>query len=123
MTPYVLVIEDELDVREMLCDVLQEFGYASVSFRDGRAALEHLRTRPAPFLILLDDRMPVMDGRQFRARQLDIPALASIPTVLLSGDDTAEGLSGTRRLHKPIDVDVLLRIVEEYHEQAPGPGR
>lgn len=119
MDPYVLVVEDEPDVREMLCYVLQDFQYEAVARRDGSAALEYLRSHAPPFLILLDRHMPVMDGRQFRARQMEDPALASIPVVLLSGEEG--DLRDVKCLSKPINVDQLLEIVQAHYERAPRP--
>ena len=64
MTPkVVLVVDDDEDVRESICDVLAMAGHRSVGAADGRAALELLHTRRFD-LIVTDLQMPGMDGWQ-----------------------------------------------------------
>src|SRR5438552_202636 len=87
---FVLVVEDDADIRESLGTILEEEGYGVVTTRNGREALSYLRSgRPRPSLILLDLLMPVMSGAEFRAEQERDPALADIPVVVLSGDSRA----------------------------------
>src|SRR5690242_7123757 len=80
-----LVVEDDADVREALIEVLADHGYFALAAANGREALEILRAEgPRPSVILLDIMMPVMDGQQFRAAQLEDPELAAIPVIVLS---------------------------------------
>src|SRR6185503_13456436 len=80
----VLVVDDDVDTREMVEQLLTAANYSVVTASDGREALELLETiRPA--LILLDVQMPVMDGAEFRQQQRRDPALLRIPTVVISG--------------------------------------
>jgi two-component system, sensor histidine kinase len=58
----VLVVEDEADLRSALEELLSTWGYRVSTARDGREALERLRTGRDPVLMLLDLQMPVMDG-------------------------------------------------------------
>jgi CheY-like chemotaxis protein len=115
--PVILVVEDNEDLRDTLCELLKRQGYQVVQAGQGREALEHLRTAPAPALILLDLMMPVMNGREFRAEQLADPALAAIPTVVLSALDEAQQLrdaeGAARHLRKPVDFNQLLQAVRE----------
>src|SRR5579863_6011707 len=87
MQPYLLVIEDDQDVRDTLCDVLRDDGYEVVSAANGQEALTYLNSHPPPSMILLDLMMPVMTGSEFRARQIADPALAKITTVVLTAVD------------------------------------
>lgn len=109
-TPYVLVVEDDHDVRETLADALREEGYRVGSAENGLAALEFLRTHTTQ-LVLLDLMMPVMDGWQFRTRQLADPALAHVPVVVISAHSGNNLVNGAHRLSKPIDLEELLTLV------------
>jgi two-component system cell cycle sensor histidine kinase/response regulator CckA len=110
----VLLIEDEHLIRESLGDVLEEEGY-SVSFAEnGHEALRHLRDGILPHVILLDLRMPVMDGWEFRAIQKNDPKLSLIPVVAISADGSAPAvtISAEAYLRKPLDVNELLHTID-----------
>lgn len=72
---------------------------------NGRAALDRLRHRAAD-LIILDLRMPVMDGWQFRTIQRADPELAEIPVIAVSADESpqAEAIDADHYLRKPVRV-------------------
>src|ERR1041385_7372067 len=70
----ILVVEDDYSIRDVLCAILEENGYAVATACNGDEALRTLREGRAPDLIVLDLRMPVMDGWQFRAAQKADPA-------------------------------------------------
>ncbi|HEX8698693.1 MAG TPA: response regulator [Myxococcaceae bacterium] len=115
---WLLVIDDDHDIRLSLQDVLEVEGYRVITASSGREALEFLRQGLRPELILLDLMMPDVSGWEFRARQRADPALASIPVVVISGQglsahDVAElGVDGY--LPKPVDLDTLLSTVERF---------
>ena len=112
----ILAIDDDADFREGLTDVLDEFGYRVRTAANGREALEALRTEPAPDVILLDLRMPEMDGRTFRREQARDEKLSGIPLVVVSGslevDEEAESLGASAVLPKPFGVDELIKSIE-----------
>jgi CheY-like chemotaxis protein len=116
----VFVIEDEESIREAVVEFLDDNGYQAVGAGDGRAALDRLTgdSEPRPSLILLDLGMPVMDGRSFRERQLQIPTLASIPVVVFSAHrdvaETAAQLNAAAHLMKPVKLTELLRTVQKH---------
>jgi len=118
----VMVVEDDSEIRETLCQVLEDEGYAVLDFRNGREALEHLKAAVGqagpPGLILLDLMMPIMNGWQFRAAQLEDPALAHIPVVVLTAERMApkahNTLPGVARLRKPVELDDLLHAVQQF---------
>jgi CheY-like chemotaxis protein len=116
----IFVIEDEESIREAVVDFLHDNGYQAVGAGDGRAALERLTggSEPRPSLILLDLGMPVMDGRSFRERQLQIPTLAAIPVVVFSAHrdvaQTAAEMHAAAHLMKPVKLTELLRTVQKH---------
>jgi CheY-like chemotaxis protein len=115
----VLVIEDDLDVRDVIAELLAAEGFIAVGASDGREGIEWLRSATVPpRVILLDLMMPVMDGWTFRAAQLADPQLASIPVVVLSAASelgaTALQLKVDDYLQKPLDVPRLLTAIERH---------
>jgi CheY-like chemotaxis protein len=110
----VLVVEDDLALRDTLAAVLRFAGYDVVTAENGLEALELLDGH-LPVLILLDIAMPVMDGHAFRAEQLLDPGLTAIPIIVLTAEhDIDEPLRAIRPdalLRKPFDLDVLLATV------------
>ena len=118
--PTIMVVEDDIDVRETLCEVLDDEGYQTLPFSGGRQALEHLQTSgdERPRLILLDLMMPTMDGWAFRAEQRENNSLPFVPTVILSADGNIEAnmssLAADGYLRKPIHVGALLSLVEKF---------
>jgi CheY-like chemotaxis protein len=60
----VLIVDDDLDVREMLRLFMEMQGYTVFESPDGMSALERLRTHPLPMIVLLDWMMPGLDGIQ-----------------------------------------------------------
>ena len=105
----VLVVDDDADVGELLRVALRAEGYHVHYVRNGRDALNHLRSHAETCVILLDLMMPVMDGKHFRAAQLHDRALAWIPVIVMSGAPDSERRArelGARRLvKKPLDLD------------------
>ena len=83
---HVLVVDDERDVQALVRLVLERQGYDVDAASDGREALAKIEAR-RPDLVLLDLMMPVMNGWQFRAKQLQDPALAEIPVIVMSASD------------------------------------
>jgi CheY-like chemotaxis protein len=112
---YILVVDDERDIRELVRDILRFEGYTVVTASNGREALEHLRSADLPRLILLDLMMPIMNGWEFRAEQLQDRRIMSVPVVVLSGDgsalDQARSLGTSDYIMKPVQLDQLLALV------------
>lgn len=83
----VLIIDDEIDVRLALADMLVTEGYKVATARNGADALDYLKSRDElPDLIILDINMPVKDGLEFRYDQRRMADLNHIPIVMMSGD-------------------------------------
>ena len=110
----ILLIDDDAGFRDAVTRLLEANGYTAIAAGDGQQALRLLRSGRAPALILLDLRMPVMDGPAFRGEQLRDPGLRSIPVLVLSADRTPAGdqrFRGVGSCAKPVDPDDLLRAV------------
>lgn len=119
MSPPLLIVEDDQDIRDNLRDILEMEGYSILEAAHGRAALdlmERLRAegRPLPAVILLDLNMPVMSGRELLATvRRDHPELAAIPVVIMTALPDAMELGTAAFLRKPIDLDELLRRLRD----------
>jgi CheY-like chemotaxis protein len=120
-----LLVEDNELALAILAFLLRGRGYTVSTAANGREALARLRAGPAPDCIVLDLRLPVMDGRQFRASQLADPALAGIPVLLLSGQpglpQEAAALGAAGYLQKPVGAEDLLAAVERCGRPAAPP--
>jgi signal transduction histidine kinase len=109
----ILVVENEEALRNSLMQLLIERGYEVLSADDGSEALQLLKAGPPPDLIVLDLRMPVMDGWEFRAIQKDDPQLGLIPVLAISADTSAKAaaISAQGYLRKPFDSNELMDVV------------
>jgi two-component system, chemotaxis family, chemotaxis protein CheY len=79
-----LVVDDDVDLRESLRDVLTDEGYRVTMAANGQEALSLLPGLPRPCGILLDLVMPVMGGNEFYRAMSALPALADIPVLVLT---------------------------------------
>ena len=114
----VLVVDDDDDIRDSLIEFLEDHGHQAVGAANGYEALALLDPPRAPFcLIILDLMMPIMDGTTFRDEQLQRPAVADIPVIVVSAykdvEARAQTLGAVQWLAKPFDLTALLRLVEE----------
>lgn len=81
----VMVVEDDLDLRQLYQELLTHAGFRQISFGDGASALAALTTlKPLPQLIILDFMLPEMNGQQFLDKLSQLTQLASIPVVIVS---------------------------------------
>jgi CheY-like chemotaxis protein len=115
----VMIVEDDVDVRDSIVEVLADHDFQPLGARDGCDALNQLRSMEIkPSLILLDVMMPVMDGRQFRLLQKSDPSLSAIPVVVItahgSAPEAARQMDAVAFLRKPVPLQTLLATVERY---------
>ncbi len=101
-----------------MADLLEAEGYEVRVAANGRDGLDVLqRDTEPPCLILLDLRMPDMDGVAFLAALRAQPRLASVPVVLVSADSRLPLKThdlGVTSIKKPVDVDELLAVVKRH---------
>jgi two-component system cell cycle response regulator DivK len=117
--PLVLIVDDSDKNRKLARDVLHAGGLRTVEAEDGHGALA-LAAESLPDVILLDLRLPDMDGRDVARALRDGVRTRLIPVVALSalrygGDPdalSAEGFAGF--LEKPIDVRAFSGQVRSY---------
>lgn len=112
----VAIVEDDVEFRNMLRELLEEEGYRVIALANGAEALAALRGNVAPNVILLDVSMPVMDGFDFLRHRSEDPKLAAVPVVLVTNAKPHErptvGVSDVVR--KPIDIDEILFAIKRY---------
>lgn len=121
-TPMVLTIDDDQAVRESLSNFLEDYGYTVLQAGDGQQGLEIFESRQ-PDMVLVDLRMPRMDGLQVLSRVKELSPTTPIMVVSGAGDilDVVEALrrGAWDYLMKPIqDMKILLHSVETCLDRA-----
>ena len=110
-----LVIDDDDDLAEVVRQALRESGFAVATVRHGAAALD-LIEQIQPDLILLDLRMPIMDGWSF-VTQYRRSVKSNGRIVLLSGHpdvrEISERLGADAYVGKPFELTQLLKTVQQ----------
>lgn len=111
----VFIVEDTRALAEFVAAFLDEEGYRTSIFYDGRAALEALIAQP-PALVLLDLDLPLVNGGELLARiRADISA--DLPIVIMTAGARAQALiscGATAVLAKPFELDELLACVARH---------
>ncbi|MFT3692523.1 MAG: response regulator [Kofleriaceae bacterium] len=106
----VLIVEDEPSLRETLRDAFEHQKFQVVTAANGKEALDLMMSpRPLPDVVLLDLKMPVLDGNATYRAMRQHPKLATIPVVVHAADPTGAPI-GVRVLPKPAK---LTRILDE----------
>jgi len=110
----VLVIEDDPDMRGLLVLMLEERGHHVLAASDGSEGLDLLR-HETPDLILLDMKMPVMDGWEFARRYRQTHFDPSPIVVMTAAEDPrqrAEEVGAAAWLGKPVELDRLYATID-----------
>lgn len=112
----VLVVDDDKDILTLASIVLGDEGYEVQTAVDGREALESLKDH-LPDLILLDMKMPVMDGWEF-ARNFRVEHGSATPIVVFTASVDAkkesQEIGAVGWLGKPFDLDRLVAVVDRH---------
>lgn len=118
----ILVVEDDLDIRTQIVQILIDEGYKALSATNGKEALDllsDLSEDDLPGCIILDLMMPIMTGRQFLDKVMVDSKLSSIPIVVATAKGSPKeeliGLpSHVGRIRKPMGVDELIAAIEVH---------
>jgi CheY-like chemotaxis protein len=112
----VLVVDDEMPIRSAAMHILRRAGYQVDTAVNGSDGLAQLRQSPAD-AVLLDMKMPVLDGFGFLKAYRADPGLRQTAVVIMSADDQLERrgleMGATRFVRKPFGVADLLEILQE----------
>jgi diguanylate cyclase (GGDEF)-like protein len=100
MSAKILIVDDEYEGRKLIKSILRQADYETDEAENGEEALRKMR-RHLPNLVILDVRMPKMDGYQVCYEMRDDPNLKNIPVVMLTV--MGETLDKVRGLHLGID--------------------
>jgi CheY-like chemotaxis protein len=113
MSPHILIVDDDADLRETLQILLEASGYSVTVAENGRAALERIAAGPRPGLVLLDLMMPEMNGWQFIEHARRDASLASLPIVIMTAHRSRDPSTVRPEavLHKPFDTPKLLATI------------
>ncbi len=116
----VLIVEDDTDLLAMMEMVVLSDGYPVATAANGKEALDRI-TEDMPGLILLDMKMPIMDGWQF-TEKFRVLYDHSVPIVVVTAARDAkiwaQEVGAEGYLAKPFDIDELIRTVERYYSGA-----
>ena len=108
----ILVVDDDPAILQTVCEILEFEGYPTDTATNGAEALDRVQSMP-PSLVLLDMRMPVLDGwgfaHELRQRGVDLPIL--VMTAAQNARAWAEEIGANGYVPKPFDMDELVAAV------------
>ena len=107
----VLIVDDEVDLRDILREAFQDEGFAVEVACDGAEAMQRLARPPKPIAVILDIAMPVMDGNQVWSAMQRDPELADVPVIVTTSDPT-RAPRNVPVVRKPLDLDALIDRVK-----------
>lgn len=117
----ILIVEDDLDIRELLAEILTDEGYLVATAENGKIGLDYLiacQPMDRPDCIILDLMMPVMNGLQVLENlQQNYPRdLAQIPIIIATAkgspkEDLSNLPTNVKKIRKPMDVNELIDTV------------
>jgi CheY-like chemotaxis protein len=114
----VMTVDDDAELQVSIVDVLEDKGFCPVVAADGLEALDLLRGGFRPSVILLDLRMPRMDGWNFRLEQNRDVVLRDIPVVVTTAEPLNDSVKRAQFgkvgwLPKPFGVEALVTAIED----------
>ena len=120
--PSILIVDDDPDQTDILAHSLGKQGYATATASTGEDGLSMARNEH-PDLVLMDIRLPDMDGLTICRQLNDDPSTCEIPVIILSAMERPDIIRRSRSagcqyyLRKPYDPNALLLLVESaLHE-------
>jgi CheY-like chemotaxis protein len=123
----ILLVEDDLDIRDLLQDYLEERGYDVIPAGTGKQAIDFLTLDPQspPGVVILDLMMPIMTGWQVLEKIRREPRLSRLPVVVLTGASSDKPAGASTLFRKPFRLEALVEVVRGYLDdpaaRLPGP--
>lgn len=120
LTKSILIVEDNVDSRELFGEILRDENYEVIETEDGQDALNYLKSHEnPPDLILMDLTFPHMSASEFVERLLAETKWQDIPLVVISGQvDTQEQalkLNAKGFLKKPFDINQFVQTIRDVN--------
>jgi len=119
---YLLIVEDDPDIRKLLDTTLTFKGYRVITTHNGREALEAVQ-REHPTIVIADIMMPQLDGFGLVHRLRINPETRIIPVVFITATyvtpedkEFALNIGATRFIQKPVDLETFLVTIAELLE-------
>lgn len=118
MKGFVLIVDDDKEIRQLLCTMLDMMGYSTSEAVNGLDALDKVYEQ-LPDAIILDVMMPKMDGITLCKTLRQDVRMVHVPIIMLSGkaqqEDIDSGIQAgaNRYLAKPTAMGVLLKHLQE----------
>ncbi len=118
LRPRILIVDNDIDSRETLADVLDVVGYRTLCANDGKEALERLEDGLAPFLIVLEPGPSSSVLEPFWQDR----RLCAAPLVIVTSQEEGECVSArfpdtAVRFRKPLDVPALLSTIASFRSR------
>jgi len=118
-TGYLLIVEDDPDIRKLLDTTLSFKGYRVITARNGKEALEVVQ-KEIPTIVIADIMMPQLDGFGLVHRLRIAPETRNVPVVFITATyvapedkEFALNIGATRFIQKPVDLEVFLKTIAE----------
>ena len=115
--PLILVVDDDVPILMLMSKVLQEFGFEPVTASSGASAIDEAR-RHKPALLLLDRKMPGMNGDEVIRAIHEESELAQTPVIVLSGEPMTEPeirkIGAVAAILKPFELQALVELVRKH---------
>ena len=116
----ILLVDDHEDILEAMSLLLMQYGFEVVAARHGGEALSTLRAEDGVALIVLDLRMPTMDGWEFlRRKRRQSSKIAQIPVIVVSSQPAAAVKGAVGVLRKPVDPQRLMDTITRLARPLP----
>ncbi|MFO7908382.1 MAG: response regulator [Planctomycetota bacterium] len=121
----ILIVDDDQDQVDVLAHRLKKQGFSTVLAHQGRVGLEKARQH-RPDVVLLDLRLPDLDGFAVCEQLVDAPETCHIPVIIVSGVDQDNIVRSSRTagceffVRKPYDPNVLLTLIQHAMQRSRG---
>ena len=121
MADWIIVVDDDISNLKVAGKILSSHNMRVTALNSGQALLDYVRTNGAPDIVLLDIKMPVMNGfvtlEKYRVLEEEL-GIPKVPVIFLTADDDSTSekkgfdMGVSDYIKKPFDPDILVRRVE-----------